>query len=54
MSRAWLLAETPVSRWQARLGHAYLRWLSFRENPLALAGLGEPRGGDRSWAARGL
>jgi peptide/nickel transport system permease protein len=36
----WLLAETPASRMQARLGQAYLRWLSFRENPLALAGLG--------------
>ena len=36
----WLLAETPGSRLQARLGQAYLRWLSFRENPLALAGLG--------------
>jgi peptide/nickel transport system permease protein len=35
----WLLAETPGSRLQARLGQAYLRWLSFRENPLALAGL---------------
>jgi peptide/nickel transport system permease protein len=40
MRRAWLLAETPASRWQARLGQTYLRWLSFRENPLALAGLG--------------
>ena len=40
MKRAWLLAETPGSRWQARLGQAYLRWLSFRDNPLALAGLG--------------
>src|SRR5256885_3317357 len=38
--REWLLAETPGSRMQARLGQAYLRWLSFRENPLALAGLG--------------
>jgi len=40
MRREWLLAETPQSRLQARLGQAYLRWLSFRENPLALAGLG--------------
>jgi len=38
--REWLLAETPGSRMQARLAQAYLRWLSFRENPLALAGLG--------------
>ena len=40
MRREWLLAEAPGSRMQARLGQAYLRWLSFRENPLALAGLG--------------
>jgi peptide/nickel transport system permease protein len=39
-SSEWLLAETPGSRMQARLGQAYLRWLSLRENPLALAGLG--------------
>jgi peptide/nickel transport system permease protein len=38
--RAWLLAETPASRLQARLGQAYVAWLSFRRNPLALAGLG--------------
>jgi peptide/nickel transport system permease protein len=38
-SSEWLLAETPGSRMQARLGQAYLRWLSLRENPLALAGL---------------
>jgi peptide/nickel transport system permease protein len=40
MTREWLLAEAPDSRMQARLGQAYLRWLSLRENPLALAGLG--------------
>jgi peptide/nickel transport system permease protein len=40
MRREWLLAETPQSPLQARLGQAYLRWLSFRENPLALVGLG--------------
>jgi peptide/nickel transport system permease protein len=40
MTREWLLAEAPDSRTQARLGQAYLRWLSLRENPLALAGLG--------------
>ncbi|HZX63938.1 MAG TPA: ABC transporter permease [Myxococcales bacterium] len=40
MRREWLLAEAPQSRMQARLGQAYLRWLSFRENPLALVGLG--------------
>ncbi|HSE95350.1 MAG TPA: ABC transporter permease, partial [Methylomirabilota bacterium] len=37
--RAWLLAETPASRWQARLGQAYVAWLSLRRNPLAMAGL---------------
>ena len=38
-SRAWLLAETPASALQARLGQAYLSWLAFRRNPLALVGL---------------
>src|SRR5262249_30225180 len=37
--RAWLLAETPASRTQARLGQAYVSWLAFRRNPLAIAGL---------------
>jgi peptide/nickel transport system permease protein len=37
--RAWLLSETPVSRAQARLGNAYVAWLGFRRNPLAMAGL---------------
>jgi peptide/nickel transport system permease protein len=37
--RAWLLAETPASRGQARLGQAYVSWLAFRRNPLAMAGL---------------
>lgn len=37
--RRWLLAETPASRTQARLGQAYVGWLSFRGNPLAMAGL---------------
>jgi peptide/nickel transport system permease protein len=37
--RDWLLAETPASRTQARLGQAYVRWLDFRGNPLAMAGL---------------
>jgi peptide/nickel transport system permease protein len=37
--RAWLLAETPASRLQARLGQAYVGWLAFRRNPLAMAGL---------------
>ena len=38
-ARAWLLAETPASRTQARLGQAYVGWLGFRQNPLAMAGL---------------
>lgn len=37
--RAWLLAETPHSAWQARAGRFYLSWLQFRSNPLALTGL---------------
>jgi peptide/nickel transport system permease protein len=37
--RAWLLDETPASRAQARLGQAYVGWLAFRRNPLAMAGL---------------
>jgi peptide/nickel transport system permease protein len=36
--RAWLLAETPASRGQARLGQAYVGWLGFRRNPLAMTG----------------
>lgn len=37
--RAWLLAETPRSRAQSRLGQAYVRWLHFLRNPLAMVGL---------------
>ena len=37
--RAWLLSETPRSRAQARLGQAYVSWLGFRRNGLAMAGL---------------
>jgi peptide/nickel transport system permease protein len=37
--RAWLLADTPGSRLQARLGRTYLSWLAFRANPLAMVGL---------------
>ena len=37
--RSWLLAETPASRTQARLGQTYIAWLTFRRNPLAMAGL---------------
>jgi peptide/nickel transport system permease protein len=37
--RAWLLTDTPGSAVQARLGRAYLSWLSFARNPLAVVGL---------------
>ncbi len=37
--RAWLLAAEPKSRAQAKLGQAYLGWLAFRRNPLAMVGL---------------
>jgi peptide/nickel transport system permease protein len=38
--RAWLLSASPASRRQARLGRAYIAWLSFRSNHLAMLGLG--------------
>jgi peptide/nickel transport system permease protein len=38
--RVWLLSDTPASRRQARLGRAYLAWLAFTRNRLALIGLG--------------
>jgi peptide/nickel transport system permease protein len=38
--RAWLLAEAPGSRLQARLGQAFVTGLAFRRNPLAVVGLG--------------
>jgi peptide/nickel transport system permease protein len=38
-ARAWLLAETPRSRLQARLGQAFVAWLAFVQNPLAMVGL---------------
>ncbi|MGB5988016.1 MAG: ABC transporter permease [Desulfobacterales bacterium] len=37
--KAWLLSSTPQSRRQARLGRAYLGWLNFSENRLAMIGL---------------
>lgn len=36
----WLRDPNPQSRGQARLGQAYLSWLRFRRNPLAMIGLG--------------
>jgi peptide/nickel transport system permease protein len=37
--RAWLLSDQPGSSRQARLGRAYLSWLAFSRNPLAMVGL---------------
>src|SRR5262249_9163035 len=37
--RAWLLADTPASRTQARLGQAYIAWLGSRRTLLAMTGL---------------
>lgn len=37
--RTWLLSATPASRTQARLGRAYVSWLNFTENRLAVLGL---------------
>lgn len=37
--RAWLLTDTPGSAFQARAGRFYQRWLTFRKNPLAMAGM---------------
>jgi peptide/nickel transport system permease protein len=38
--RAWLLSPAPHSRLQARLGRAYIAWLAFAANRLAVLGLG--------------
>ncbi len=38
-TRAWLLTDTPASPRQAAWGQAYRRWLQFRANRLAMAGL---------------
>ena len=37
--RAWLLAQEPGSRMQARLGRLYVSWRTFLGNPLAVVGL---------------
>jgi peptide/nickel transport system permease protein len=37
--RRWLLTDTPQSRRQARAGRAYLGWVAFARNPLAMIGL---------------
>ncbi|MFW5679852.1 MAG: nickel transporter permease [Pseudomonadota bacterium] len=38
--RAWLLSDRPTSSLQARLGQAWLAWLAFTRNRLAMVGLG--------------
>ena len=38
--RRWLLAGAPRSRLHARCQRAWLGWLAFRGNPVAMAGLG--------------
>ncbi len=35
----WLRDPSPASRWQARMGQAWLSWLRLRRNPLAMIGL---------------
>ena len=35
----WLRDPSPTSRWQARLGQAWLSWLRLKRNPLAMIGL---------------
>src|SRR6218665_2110626 len=37
--REWLLSDRPQSRMQARLGRAYMTWLRFSSNKLAVLGL---------------
>jgi len=37
--RAWLLSDSPANAYQARAQRAYVGWLTFRVNPIAMAGL---------------
>ncbi len=37
--KAWLLSDTPHNVFQARCQRAYIAWLAFRANPIAMAGL---------------
>ena len=39
VTRAWLLADTPASRAQARAGRAYATWLALRRHRQAMVGL---------------
>jgi peptide/nickel transport system permease protein len=36
---AYLLTDTPGTRWQARAGQLWRQWLIFRTNPMAMTGL---------------
>ncbi|PLW78492.1 ABC transporter permease [Cohaesibacter celericrescens] len=38
--KAWLLADFPDNAFQARCQRAYIGWLSFKTNPIAMLGLG--------------
>ncbi len=40
ITRDWLLSVSPESQMQARLGRIYVGWLAFRQNRLAMLGLG--------------
>lgn len=37
--RPWLLSDSPSNAFQARAQNAYVGWLAFRGNPIAMAGL---------------
>jgi peptide/nickel transport system permease protein len=37
--KQWLTSDTPKSRWQAKCGRAWLGWIKFSENRLAMIGL---------------
>ncbi|NBB69566.1 MAG: ABC transporter permease subunit [Alphaproteobacteria bacterium] len=37
--RGWLMADAPADAFQARCQRAYLAWLAFKANPIAMAGL---------------
>ena len=37
--RGWLLADTPKSKMQARCQRAFIGWLDFKRNPIAMIGL---------------
>ena len=37
--RGWLLADAPANAFQARAQRTYLAWVTFRTNPIAMAGL---------------